>query len=246
MKEKLYTIPVNDAVAANDECPICNAKRSLERDAIDYAIGPGASYMESDIREQTDKAGFCSRHYRMMYEYGNSLGNALILSTHLRRVTGELKKEISGYRPPGGLFSKGGSSNVGQYISDLESRCFVCEYYRDIYKAYIATFFHLYANDEAFREKIKTGKGFCIEHFRELLEEAGNYLKKDRLDDFTKTLFDVMIRNLERVGEDIDWFVEKFKYENKDKDWKQSKDAIPRAIQKLVGGYPADGPYSPQ
>ena len=29
MKEKLYTIPVNDAVAADDECPICNAKRSL-------------------------------------------------------------------------------------------------------------------------------------------------------------------------------------------------------------------------
>ena len=64
MKEKLYTIPVNDAVDANDECPICNAKRALERDAIDYAIGPGASYMESDIREQTDKTGFCSRHFQ--------------------------------------------------------------------------------------------------------------------------------------------------------------------------------------
>ena len=64
MKEKLYTIPVNDAVSANDECPICNAKRALERDAIDYAIGPGASYMESDIREMTDKTGFCAHHFR--------------------------------------------------------------------------------------------------------------------------------------------------------------------------------------
>ena len=72
------------------------------------------------------------------------------------------------------------------------------------------------------------------------MNEAGSHLKKDALDEFTKTLFDVMIRNLERVGEDIDWFVEKFKYENRDKDWKQSKDAIPRTIQKLVGEDPSD------
>ena len=137
MKEKLYTIPVNDAVNANDECPICNAKRSLEEDAIDYAIGPGASYMESDIREKTDRIGFCARHYKMMYEYGNSLGNALILSTHIRRVTADLKKETATYKPNGGLFSKGNISNVEKYVDDLEGRCFVCEYYRDIYKAYI-------------------------------------------------------------------------------------------------------------
>lgn len=240
MKEKLYTIPVNDAVNANDECPICNAMRSLERDAIEYAIGPGASYMESDIREMTDKAGFCSRHMMQMYKYGNSLGNALILSTHLKKVTNDLKKEISSYRPAGGLFSKGNTSNVAGYINDLEGRCFVCEYYRDIYKAYIATFFYLYDNDEAFKDKIKNGKGFCLHHFAELLNEAGSHLKKDALDEFTKTLFDVMIRNLERVGEDIDWFVEKFKYENRDKDWKQSKDAIVRTIQKLVGEDPSD------
>ena len=94
MKEKLYTIPLNDAVAADDECPICNARRSLENDAIDYAIGPGASYMESDIREMTDKTGFCERHYKKMYEYGNSLGNALILSTHIRKAAADLKKEM--------------------------------------------------------------------------------------------------------------------------------------------------------
>lgn len=235
MKEKLYTIPVNDAVAADDECPICNAKRSLERDAIEFAIGPGASYMQSDIREMTDNAGFCARHYKMMYEYGNSLGNALILSTHMRKVALGLEKEISGYRPAGGLFSKGSGSNVSKHISDLMGRCFVCEYYRDIYRAYISTFFYLYENDTAFKEKIGSGKGFCLEHFGELLDEAPAHLKKDILGEFTKTLFDVQQRALSRIQGDIDWFVEKFKYENKDSDWKQSKDAIPRTIQKLAG-----------
>ncbi len=234
MKEKLYTIPVNDAVSANDECPICNALRSLEEDAIEYAIGPGASYMESDIREMTDKVGFCARHFKKMYEYGNSLGNALILSSHIRKAAAGLKKEMAGYKAPkSGLFSKGEVSNVERYINDLTGKCFVCDYYRETYKRYIATFFHLYENDEAFREKIKSGKGFCLPHMSELLHEAPSYLKGAMLDDLTKTLFDVESRNLDRIQEDVDWFVEKFKYENQDKDWKQSKDAVPRAMQKL-------------
>ena len=236
MKEKLYTIPVNDAVAANDECPICNAERSLEEDAIEYAIGPGASYMESDIREMTDKTGFCRRHFQMMYKYGNSLGNALILTSHVHKVSEDIKKEMKNYRgAKGGLFSKGGSSNDEEYINSLTGKCFVCDYYRDTYKRYIATFFYLYENDTEFREKIKSGKGFCLPHMGELLHEAPGYLKGKLLDDFTSELFEIQSRNLDRIEEDISWFVEKFKYENQDKDWKESKDAIPRTIQKLTG-----------
>ena len=236
MKEKLYTIPVNDAVAANDECPICNAERSLEEDAIEYAIGPGASYMESDIREMTDKTGFCRRHFQMMYKYGNSLGNALILTSHVHKVSEDIKKEMKNYRgAKGGLFSKGGSSNVEEYINSLTGKCFVCDYYRDTYKRYIATFFYLYENDTEFREKIKSGKGFCLPHMGELLHEAPGYLKGKLLADFTSELFEIQSRNLDRIEEDISWFVEKFKYENQDKDWKESKDAIPRTIQKLTG-----------
>ena len=37
--------------------------------------------------------------------------------------------------------------------------------------------------------------------------------------------------------------VEKFDYRNKDADWKNSKDAIQRGMQKLWGGYPADPVY---
>ena len=236
MKEKLYTIPVNDAVNANDECPICNAEQSLENDAIEYAIGPGASYMESDIREMTDKAGFCRRHFNMMYKYGNSLGNALILTSHVHKVSEDIKKEMKNYRgAKGGLFSKGGTSNVEEYINSLTGKCFVCDYYRDTYKRYIATFFHLYENDREFRDKIKNGKGFCLPHMGELLHEAPGYLKGKLLDDFTADLFEIQGRNLDRIEEDISWFVEKFKYENQDKDWKESKDAIPRTIQKLTG-----------
>lgn len=52
-----------------------------------------------------------------------------------------------------------------------------------------------------------------------------------------------MEKNMERLQEDVSWLVEKFDYRNKDADWKNSKDAIQRGMQKLKGGYPADPVY---
>ena len=52
-----------------------------------------------------------------------------------------------------------------------------------------------------------------------------------------------MEENMNRLAEDVAWLVEKFDYRNKDADWKNSKDAVQRGMQKLKGGYPADPPY---
>ena len=86
MKEKLYTIPLNDAVNENDECPFCFIERKLEQDMINFVLGSSSSYMESDIREQTDKIGFCRTHMKKMFDYGNTLGNSLILKTHYQNI----------------------------------------------------------------------------------------------------------------------------------------------------------------
>ena len=81
MKEKLYTIPLMDAFKAEDECPFCFVERQLEQHAMDFVLGAGASYMEDDVRAETDKMGFCRTHYKKMYDYGNRLGTGLILKT---------------------------------------------------------------------------------------------------------------------------------------------------------------------
>lgn len=99
MKEQLYTIPLNDAVNAGDECPFCFIERSVERDLLDFVLGSSASYMEADIREMTDKAGFCRTHFQKMFDYGNTLGNAWILKTHYRRMIGEMKKNSPASAP---------------------------------------------------------------------------------------------------------------------------------------------------
>lgn len=108
MKEQLYTIPLNDAVNAQDECPFCFIHRSIEQDLLDFVLGSGSSYMEADIREQTDKAGFCRYHFQKMFNYGNTLGNAWILKTHYQRMIREMQQEFASFRP-------GKSSLLGKF-----------------------------------------------------------------------------------------------------------------------------------
>ena len=99
MKEKLYTIPLNDAVNASDECPFCFIERELEQNSLDFVLGNSSSYMESDIRDQTDKAGFCRVHMKKMFDYGNTLGNALILQTHYHKLREEMRKQFDSFHP---------------------------------------------------------------------------------------------------------------------------------------------------
>ena len=99
MKETLYTIPLMDAFHADDECPFCFIERNVEQDLLDFVLGSGSSYMESDVREQTDKAGFCKEHFKKMFDYGNTLGNGWILNTHYIEMNKELKKQIKMFSP---------------------------------------------------------------------------------------------------------------------------------------------------
>ena len=91
MKENIATIPLIKAFNAKDECPFCNLEREAEQHAVSFILG--SAYMEDDIREKTDATGFCRHHFKMMYDYGNRLGNALILSTHLKKLNQELAKD---------------------------------------------------------------------------------------------------------------------------------------------------------
>ena len=45
------------------------------------------------------------------------------------------------------------------------------------------------------------------------------------------------------VKEDIDWFVGMFDYRSAGRDWKNSRDAVSRGMQKLQGLHPTDPPY---
>ena len=254
MKEQLYTIPLMDAFRAGEECPFCYIERNLEQHAIDFTLGPGASYMEDDVRAQTDQAVFCREHYRQMFVYGNRLGSALILETHLKKLSKGLKEEMDHFsgKTKSGLmdrFRKNASAeesgnNVSRWLHRQTSSCYICDQIKTNYDRYLATFFDLYKKaDPEFLDLIKNGKGFCLPHFGDLLDAAPRYLSEKEQTALREILFPQMEESLERIIEDVDWFQKKFDYRYKDADWKNSRDAIQRAMQKAGSGYPADPPY---
>lgn len=249
MKEKLYTIPLNDAVNAQDECPFCYIERSIEQDLLDYVLGSGSSYMESDTREMTDKDGFCRTHFQKMFDYGNTLGNAWILKTHYQRMIAEMQKQFTGFRPGKtslkDKFRKAteNGNTIGMWVKEKEKSCYICKQYEDTYARYLDTFFYLFKQDSAFCEKIENSKGFCLPHFGHLCEAADQKLSDKEKEQFYAMIMPLMEKNMKRLAEDVAWMVEKFDYRNKDADWKNSKDAIQRGMQKLKGGYPADPVY---
>lgn len=235
MKEQLYTIPVNDAFAVDCECPVCSMYSSLEQEAIEFTMGP--SYMEDDIRMETNRVGFCRAHVKQLYKHKNRLGLALMLHTHMQRTNEDLEKLLSSGTPAPakkGLFSKKSeeTSPVTSYIRNINSSCYICNRVESVFKRYLVTIFHCYEHDEEFRTKFESSKGFCLNHFGMLYEMAPSQLSAKQLEPFIKTLNQVYLTNMKRVTDDLEWFTDKFDYRNENAPWKNSKDALPRSMTK--------------
>ena len=56
MKEKLYTIPLNDAMDAHDECPFCFIERNVEHDIMDYVLAVSYTHLVAKLEMEN---GIC-------------------------------------------------------------------------------------------------------------------------------------------------------------------------------------------
>ncbi len=232
MKEKLYTIPVNEAYNDDNECPVCYMWQQLEDKAINYTMGP--SYMEDDVRLVTDKIGFCSTHLNLMYDHQNRLGLALMLKTHMDNTIKEIEKINSkASKPKTSFFNKSKEETpLVTYVNKLDNSCFVCDKINNTFNRYISTIFYLYKNDANFREKSKNIKGYCTSHYGLLSDLATQNLRGELLDSFINDINEIYIENMKRVRDDLDWFIDKFDYRFKDAPWKNSRDALQRSMTK--------------
>ncbi len=134
MKERIYTIPVNDAFAKDCECALCELEVVTTRDLVNYYMG--ASMMESDVRVSTNEKGFCSRHLAAMYNLQeNRLALGLMLHTHLDDVCKDIGHKLEKSAAPsvaGKIFA--GKGDVRQGLVKLAERiekrtesCALCE-----------------------------------------------------------------------------------------------------------------------
>lgn len=249
MKEQIHTIPVNEAFQSGDECPFCWLERQAEQRAIRFAVGSCASYMEPDVRAVTDREGFCSGHMKKLYDYGNALGNALILQTYFAGLLKEFDENAEAFTPPPkrSLLPRkkpqdAEPASLLEWAKKKQDSCYLCNKIDYSMELYYLTFFTL-SKDAEFRSRVEACKGFCLRHFARLLEQAEERLPNSQRDWFYGTVFGLMRDNLVRVKEDLDWFVGMFDYRQAGADWKNSRDAVPRTMQKLQGLHPADPPF---
>lgn len=232
MKETIYTIPVNDAFDDESECPFCSMYKKLEKDCIDYTLGP--SYMEDDIRAETDKIGFCQKHYSMLYNKQNRLGLALILQSHLQKINKNveaLSKNMSSGKK--GFFSKSNTENkLTEYLNNVTDSCYVCDKIKNSFDRYFDTFFYMWKKDDDIKNKVKGSKGFCIEHFSILISYAENKLSKKEYEEFLEIVLPLQKENMKRLLGEVDHFINKFDHNYADSPWGTAKDSLIRAILK--------------
>ncbi len=240
MKEVLYTIPVNEAFDADCECPICRMYNELQDNAVDFVMG--ASYMEDDVRMETDRIGFCEKHLPLLYKNQNRLGLGLMLLTYMDYQQKQLQQLANARPKSAGFFRKSeGGDALFDYIGKQQTSCYVCKRMERSYERYLVTVFYLYENDEAFRRKFAACKGFCMKHYAELHRLAGKHLSGAKQEEFLRVLTERMLENFKRVRDDLEWFTDKFDYRNADAPWKNSKDALIRAIQKTNSLFVEEG-----
>ena len=231
MKEKLHTIPVNEAFDTDCECPLCVMYKSLEDKAIDFTMGP--SYMDDDVRGETSRLGFCEKHLELLYKNQNRLGLALILKSHMDLLIKEAEKGsgLNAKLSIPSLFRKKGEQSVA--ASDKHRHtCYICHKIEGTFERYIATIFHLYHTEREFRSKFSACKGFCVNHYTLLRDQAPKYLGGEELNSFIKELDTLYLENMKRVRDDLEWFVNKFDYRYAEEPWKNARDAMPRAMLK--------------
>lgn len=232
MKEKLYTIPVNDAFSSSCECPICTMYKTLEDNSIEYTMGP--SYMEDDVRSETDRLGFCDKHIKQVYHMDNRLGMAWVMKTHFDKTIDDVEKlQKKGAAKAVSLFKKNTEeSPLLSYLHTLNSSCFVCERVQNVFMRYIDTIFMLWEGESDFREKYKNCNGFCNSHYEILLREASKKLRGSSLEEFTAVTDKLYLDNMKRVRDDLAWFINKFDYKYKDEPWKNARDSVIRSVTK--------------
>ncbi len=240
LKEHIYTIPVTDGFNKGGECPFCDMLKTLEKDSVDYILGP--AYMTDTIRLETDKTGFCEKHIKQMYDKQNRLGTALMLSTHLDKINSFLDSEIASYsfvKQKKTFFGKNKetNSNIPSYLNNITNSCYICNRIDTYFERYIETFFYMWSKTPEIKDIVINSKGFCLKHFSMLIEKGETYLSENEYKNFLKIIFTVQQENLKRLKEELEWFINKFDYKYKDEPWKTSEDALIRSITKINSAY---------
>ena len=243
MKQHIDTAPIWGVYKEDCECPLCLLSTKVEESNVNYFLGE--SVMEPDQRIEVNQKGFCPRHFKQLYDAGNSLGLGLMTHTHLKETLRQLQEHAKQIKEEAaaeagkpvykrvGPKKGAGVAEAAAHVSDFSGRCVLCERLADNMNRYIYTVLYMYKHESEFPKLFAQSKGMCLKHYQETLAMAPKHLSGELLKQFVDTLADLEVENFERLEKEIEWFTLKFDYRNEDKPWGNSRDAVKRSINKL-------------
>lgn len=223
MRQDITSIPVTEVFEPRDGCPICRMRNLLEERVVEYITG--AAMMEPDVREETNRQGFCFPHYQMMLKRRNRLGVALILESHLQ----EVRRQV--FESPVPFIKKAPGKQAGSAAKAADS-CFVCRQVDWGMERMLATVCRLWENERDFRRLFEEQPTLCLPHFSLLTRAAQTEISKKNLPDFGKACSSLASRYLDELSSDVSHFCRMFDYRNsgEEADWGNSRDSIERAV----------------
>ena len=175
MKEKIYTIPVNEVFNTDCECPMCALESKSEKETLEYALGP--AMMEPDYRVLSNEKGYCKQHLESLLQMSEKLSLALTLDTYLAEINknidefGKLKNK--GNR--GGIFKrdkKDSCEEFLEYLHKVNSGCVICDKIEYTMQRYMDVMIYMLQKEEDFKRKFTDSKGLCLKHFEQALRCA--------------------------------------------------------------------------
>lgn len=245
MKYHIDTIPVWDALKLGGECPLCTLENNMEKSYVDSFLG--ASVMEPDTRVEVNKKGFCPNHFLMLFNAQNRLGLALMAHTYLKEIRKKFEKQSakllndgskSSLSPAAFFPSKNKSNTLSEFTRQIKvqnSDCIICDRMQNSLNRYAYTFLHLWNTDAEFKSVLCSSKGFCLPHLAITIDIASETITSKKQTEWINDMLPLTTNVLKQLEDDLHWFTQKFDYRNQDKPWGNSKDALPRVIQKLTG-----------
>ncbi len=227
--EKIFTIPINEAMDKYDGCPLCRLRTELEESSLKYALG--AAMMEPAVRIEMNRLGFCPKHFDDMFAAKNKLALALVLESHLGELGDVLgvpsEEDGKKRRKP----AKG--PDAADRTAELADSCFVCSRIKGTVRRYYSNFVYLWDKDDGFRDKLAKQPFFCITDAAGILRAGKAELKAASYEELKKALLNVMSSYLVSVKGDVTKFCQSFDYRNADKTLGEEKFAVEKAIRFL-------------
>jgi len=229
MKERIYSIPLTEALEENQGCILCTLEKKLEAQAVEYFLGP--SMMEPDGRELTNEKGFCKSHMNMLYEKNNRLSLALTLETHIKALCEEIELPRKA-----GLFAKQSPATMlSENIYKKLRSCALCDKLNSQMEDAAGNLAYLWDKEKDFRERFEKSSGLCLEHMALTAGAGDGEMSGGKRDEFLSVLVEKQKEKLDSLYEDIHNFTLSFDYRNANKELTQAeKESVQTTIHHLT------------